>query len=116
MIALQPKYLCDESPWFRLINELSLPVMTSSPKGILIATVAFLAMGSTAWADARPNPYDPIVTRNPFGIKPPPPAAAPEQAPQPPLNLAKVVLTGITTIMGPKPQALLEVTEQEQGK
>src|SRR6266850_10350 len=87
----------------------------TSVNRILIATLALLSAASVVWADARPNPYDPIVTRNPFGIKPPPPAPPPEQAPQPPLNLPKVVLTGIST-MGLKPQALLEVTEQEQGK
>src|SRR5207244_3331422 len=68
----------------------------------------------TALAEARPNPYQSIIERNPFGLKPPPPP--PEPAPVTPvIPPAKVVLTGITTILG-SPRALLEIIEQEPGK
>ena len=51
------------------------------------------------------NPYASIVTRNVFGLNPPPPPATdvPEGAPPP-----KITLTGITTIFGPA-EALYKV-------
>src|SRR3954452_20014662 len=86
-------------------------------KQALFATTVAISVGSISfvWADARPNPYTAIVDRNPFGIKDPPP-------PPPPvtevaiLPMAKVVLTGLTTIFGREPRVLLEISEQEQGK
>src|SRR5436190_23052227 len=67
------------------------------------------------WADARANPYSSIVDRNPFGIKPPPVLLADTPPPAPVVPLAKVVLTGVTSMLGP-PRALLEITESEPGK
>src|SRR5437879_2945357 len=69
---------------------------------------------STVLADTRPNPYDGIVARNAFALKPLPPPV--DTTPPPPaIPLCKVVLTGITSIFGPT-RALLEITEQEAGK
>jgi hypothetical protein len=83
----------------------------------LLATSLFvICAASVVRADTRSNPYAPIVARNPFGIKDPPPAPVEQPPPTAPLNLPKVILTGITTMLGPKPQALFEVTQQEQGK
>jgi hypothetical protein len=88
-----------------------------------LAQRAVLSLGAVAWivlcqktpADTGPNPYLAIVDRNPFGIKPAP-LVAPAEAPPPPvIPLAKVILTGITSILGP-PRALFEITEQEAGK
>jgi hypothetical protein len=81
----------------------------------LVATLLFWA-GSVACvpAESRENPYEPIVLRNPFGIKPPPPPAA-EVPIAPSVPLPKVVLKGVTSMFGP-PRALFEVTEQETGK
>jgi hypothetical protein len=45
------------------------------------------------------NPYQAIVDRNVFGLKPPPPPPDPEAAKPPPV---KITLTGITTILGDK--------------
>ena len=85
-------------------------------KRLVFASMALTCVGATAslWADARPNPYFSIVERNPFGIKPPPPLPPPDQ-PQAAAPLAKVVLTGVTSMFGP-PRALLEITESEPGK
>src|SRR6266436_2076825 len=66
-------------------------------------------------ADSKPNPYQVIAERNPFGLKPPPPP--PDNTPPPPgVPLGTVVLTGITSRSGPTPRALLEMTGQEAGK
>src|SRR5947207_2861133 len=67
-----------------------------------------------AFADAKPNPYQAIIERNPFGLKPAPKAA---ETPPPAavIPLGKVVLTGITSL-GASPRALLEITDQEAGK
>ena len=67
----------------------------------------------TARAETRANPYQAIIERNPFGLKPPPP---PQEvvAPPPPVLQGKVILTGISSLFGVR--ALLEITEQEPGK
>ena len=66
-------------------------------------------------AEAKTNPYQAIPERNPFGLKPPP-DPAPVGPVTPVTPPAQVVLTGITTMFGTVPRALLEVTEQEPGK
>ena len=55
---------------------------------------------------AESNPYQGIVDRNVFGLKPPPPPPDPEANKPPP---PKIFLTGITTILGNK-RALLKTT------
>src|SRR5262245_33655253 len=76
-----------------------------------LGAMVFLA-GTCAslWADAKVNPYEPIVERNPFGLKPPPPPDpdAGKPPPPPPAPLATVDLTGITSILSSK-RALLEI-------
>lgn len=57
------------------------------------------------------NPYKAIITRNPFGLIPPPPPA-PVTTVTPPSNIQ---LTGITTLMGKK-LAMLMATEPGPGK
>jgi hypothetical protein len=68
----------------------------------------------TVLAETQPNPYQAIIERNPFGLKPPPPPPDPTPvvAVTPP---GKVLLTGITTMFG-SPRALFEVTDTEPGK
>src|SRR5262249_39546880 len=82
--------------------------------GLAAMVVACGSAVSSLWADARPNPYSSIVNPNPLGINPPPPPPPIEQ-PQAVAPLAKVVLTGVTSMFGP-PRALLEITESEPGK
>jgi hypothetical protein len=80
----------------------------------VLTPVFFLGTLSSAWAEARPNPYQAIVERNPFGLKPPPPPPDPTP-PGPVIPPPKVILTGIVSAFGPV-RALLEITEQEPGK
>ena len=61
---------------------------------------------SAAAPDSAANPYQGIVDRNVFGLKPPPPPEDPEANKPPP---PKIFLTGITTILGNK-RALLKMT------
>jgi hypothetical protein len=77
---------------------------------VLTVVAALLAIS----AQARTNPYETIVERNAFGLKPPPPPATEtnQVAAEPPV---KVVLTGITSVFGP-PRALLEIVEQAPPK
>lgn len=69
--------------------------------GILCA--AFLVQD--AGAVTPDNPFQSIVDRNVFGLKPPPPPPAPPEPPKPPLP--PIALTGIMTGIGKK-RALLE--------
>jgi len=78
---------------------------------VWLAALVVLAGGrESAVADAKANPYDAIVERNPFGLKPPPPPAPPEDPASklPPAPLATVEVTGITSILSSK-RALLEI-------
>src|SRR5947207_6431814 len=83
-------------------------------KSALLAFALVASVPSVCQADTQPNPYLSVVDRNPFGLKPVP-QPAPETPPQPVVPLAKVVLTGITSVYGP-PRAFVEITEQEPGK
>lgn len=76
---------------------------------MLICTFAGVALcmsGNAGTGDAVGNPYQGIVDRNVFSLKPPPPPPDPEANKPPP---PKVFLTGITTILGNK-RALLKMT------
>jgi hypothetical protein len=77
------------------------------------AVISALALGAiTQWgsADTNPNPYGPIVDRNPFGLKPPPPPPV-ETNQEPATPPPNVKLTGISNLF--RKAALLEVTEQQ---
>lgn len=76
----------------------------------LIHAVLIGGVACTALADITEDRYSGIVTRNPFGLKPPPPPVDPEslKPPPPPLQLADVTLTGMTSIFASK-RALLEI-------
>jgi len=92
-----------------------LTFMTPSKNRLFIVGAALLAGAAPmVLAEAKPNPYQAIVERNPFGLKPPPPPV--DNTPPPAvIPLAKVVLTGFSSVAGPT-RALLEITEQEPGK
>jgi hypothetical protein len=68
----------------------------------------FCGLVVSAMAD-RPNPYQAIIDRNVFALKPPPPPPDPSQDVPPPAPLATVKLTGITSLFSKK-KALLEIT------
>src|SRR5437016_1773545 len=59
-----------------------------------------------AGAVTADNPFQSIVDRNVFGLKPPPAPPAPPEPPKPPLP--PIALTGIMTGIGRKNRALLE--------
>jgi hypothetical protein len=78
---------------------------------VAILIVFVLVTGAKALSpDAADNPYQAIVERNVFGLKPPPVIDTNTPIIQP---AAKITLTGITTILG-KTQALMSV--QTAGK
>src|SRR5881396_1588014 len=83
----------------------------SRNKQRLICLVGTMVLGGVclpALAEATSNPYEVIVERNPFGLKPPPPPAPPptnEGQATPP---AQVEVTGITSILSSK-RVLLEI-------
>jgi len=69
---------------------------------MLICTLASMAMcrsGNAVTSDTPGNPYQGIVDRNVLGLKSPPPPPDPEANKPPP---PKILLTGITTILGNK--------------
>lgn len=60
--------------------------------------VCTLAHGITS--ETSDNPYQSIIDRNVFSLKPPPPPPDPSEANKP--QVVKITLTGITTILGNK--------------
>lgn len=75
----------------------------------LLAALALLAVATTVLAENKPNPYEAIAERNPFGLKPPPPPPDPNAtANTPPPPLATVEVTGILSIFSKK-KAILEI-------
>lgn len=66
-------------------------------------------------AEVKENPYQIIIDRNPFGLRPiPPPPPPPSNEPPPPPPLG-VAMTGITTLLGP-PKVFLEFTDSQTKK
>jgi len=90
--------------------------MNLSRKAGVCAVAALLGAGATHWAkaDTKANPYESIVARNVFALKPPPDLTPPPAPAPPPAPLAKVVLTGVLSMFGKR--AALEITELEAGK
>jgi hypothetical protein len=87
-------------------------VCMRTTKAALLSALALSAATSWANAETRANPYGPIVERNAFGLKPPPPpqTETPTEPAKPPPN---VKLTGISNLF--QKRALLEITEQQPG-
>jgi hypothetical protein len=72
------------------------------PSGLLVCALGVGALPFQSVAITAANPYEPIIERNVFGLKPPVPVVDPNAeaaAKNPP---SKVLLTGITTILGNK--------------
>ncbi|HEY5912089.1 MAG TPA: hypothetical protein VJA21_15910, partial [Verrucomicrobiae bacterium] len=72
---------------------------------ILACTAGGLALCLAAGGapEGSNNPYEDIITRNVFALKPPPPPPSPEDTKPPP---SKIILTGITTV--PEKLALMK--------
>ncbi len=64
---------------------------------LLAGGLAFTARATPVSPDPATTPYQTIVDRNVFALKPPPPPPSAEEAKPPPV---KITLTGITTIVG----------------
>src|SRR5205809_329503 len=65
----------------------------------LTGGLALCLAANALTAEPQDNPYQSIVDRNVFALKPPPPPPDPEATKAPPV---KITLTGITTILGNK--------------
>ena len=88
-----------------------LPLRIPAIAGFLafIATAQAIVTEIPGPAEREGTPYQSIVERNVFGLKPPPPPPDPNDLPKTPPP--KITLTGITTIFGNK-RALLKVPPQ----
>jgi hypothetical protein len=71
----------------------------------LAGSLAWCVVATARTSEGAGDPYQAIVERNVFGLKPPPPPPDPE-ANKPPLP--KITLTGITTVLGSK-RALMKL-------
>ena len=77
--------------------------------GFVMVTLFCLGTPRGAMAGVSVNPYEWILERNPFGLRPPPVAVVqPPEPPLPPAPLATVAVTGITSILS-SPRVLLEI-------
>src|SRR5262245_35472188 len=81
--------------------------------GMILRSVIVLSSAVvTTLAVAKENPYESIIDRNAFGLKPPPPPPTNIVQETPPLT---VKLTGVTSLGG-EPKAFFQVTEPGHGK
>jgi hypothetical protein len=78
----------------------------------IVGTVAMAGLSLNAVAGLNSNPYEVIVVRNPFGLRPIPviEPTKPPTTPAPPLPEIKI--TGITTLLG-APKALFQYEDKE---
>lgn len=82
-----------------------------------LITAAVVAVAAVTYADTKDNPYQIIIDRNPFGLKPIPPpivntaSTEPTNAPPP----MEVKLTGIDTLLG-YPRVLLQMQNTQTKK
>jgi hypothetical protein len=67
---------------------------------VCLGSLAACALARGVPAEAPDNPYQSIIDRNVFSLKPPPPPPDPTEANKP--QVVKITLTGITTILGNK--------------
>jgi hypothetical protein len=83
----------------------------------ITALICAIAAGFSldAGAELKDNPYQVIIDRNPFGLRPiPPPPPPPDNTP-PPAPALEIKLTGITTLLGPS-KVFLEFTDPQTKK
>ncbi len=80
-----------------------------SPVGLLCTGAMLMIAGVNLLADAKSNPFQVIVTRNPFGLTSPP-RQDKNPTPQPEKPPAVIRLTGVTSVL-PQKKALFEIAE-----
>ena len=89
------------------VNRYIMSMMHSGKTLVCIMGVWALCLAANgATSESATSPYQGIVERNVFGLKPPPPPPGPEDNKPP---APKIFLTGITTILGTK-VALMKLT------
>src|SRR5262249_475322 len=76
----------------------------------VVGGLAFCAATNAVTTDNADNPYQNIVDRNVFSLKPPPTPADPAETSKP--TALKITLTGITTILGTKPVLMTTAAPQ----
>jgi hypothetical protein len=84
---------------------------------VLLGALALAGSSLGLLADVKENPYQVIIDRNPFNLRPiPPPAVAVAvETNAPPLPPPEIKLTGITTLSG-SPKAFLQVEDKQTKK
>jgi hypothetical protein len=81
----------------------------------IVGTVLVAGFSFAAYAEVKENPYQIIIDRNPFGLRPPPPPPEPKKEEPPPVPAPEVKLTGITTLLGPA-RVMLQVEDKQTKK
>jgi hypothetical protein len=94
-----------------------IPMMKRGTSINVLVAAVIGAFCLSAAAEVKDNPYQIIIDRNPFALKPipPPPPAAAETNSTPPPPPVDVKLTGITTLLGP-PKVFLEIINTQTKK
>ncbi|HWN97027.1 MAG TPA: hypothetical protein VNT99_18500 [Methylomirabilota bacterium] len=78
----------------------------------ILGTVAVAGFGFTASAEVKENPYQVIIDRNAFGLRPIPPPPEPKKEEAPPVPPPDIKLTGITDLLG-APRVMLQVEDKQ---
>jgi hypothetical protein len=83
----------------------------------MLLGLSLATLGSTARADLKSHPYQVIIERNPFNLRPipPPVVAATTETNAPPVPPPEIKLTGITTLSG-APKVFLQVEDKQTKK
>ena len=81
----------------------------------ILGTVALAGFSTGAYAEIKDNPYQVIIDRNPFGLRPPPPPPEPKKEEPPPVPAPEIKLTGITDLLG-SPRVMLQVEDKQTKK
>ena len=90
--------------------------MKSGSSSGIVTAMLLAGLTTFASAEVKENPYQVIIERNPFGLRPiPPPVPPPSNEPVVEQPALEVKLTGITTLLGP-PKVLLEVIDTKTKK
>lgn len=90
--------------------------MKSGTLSRYVATLLLAGFSVCVYADVKDNPYQIIIDRNPFGLKPippPPPPVVMTNAEEKPITDIKI--TGITTLLGPA-KVFLQIKDDKTKK
>jgi hypothetical protein len=84
---------------------------------VFLGVIAVAGFSLDACADVKENPYQVIIDRNPFNLRPipPPVVAVATETNAPPVPPPEIKLTGITTLSG-SPKAFLQVEDKQTKK